>query len=81
MVQKTYKGSFSWHTIKPGTTEHGTTNTGGTLAQHQNTDVTSEPWRNNETLEEQSEYHRISEQRNNKTTPRTTTNTQKRHIE
>ena len=59
-----------------GIPKHGTTNTGGTLAQHGNTDETPEHWRNNETLEEQSEYHRIAEQQNNKTTPRNTTNTE-----
>ena len=75
-VQKTYKSSFSWHTIKPGIPKHGTTNTGGTLAHHRNTDETPEHWRNNETLEEQSEYHRIAEQKSNKTTPRNTTNTE-----
>ena len=57
-----------------------TRNTGtrhtGTLVEHRNTGVTY-----NRILAEQSEYHGIVEQRNNKTTPRNTTNTERRHIE
>ena len=61
----------TWHTIKPGTPEHGTTehgtpsehrNSGGTLTERRNTGATPEHWQNNGTLAKKLEYHRKAEQ-------------------
>ena len=48
-----------WHSIKPGTPEHGATEQ-GTASEHRNSDRTSERWWNTGTLAEQSEYHGVS---------------------
>ena len=48
-----------WHTIKPGSPEHGTTEQ-GKASEHRNTDGTSERWWNSGTPAEQSEYHGVS---------------------
>ena len=37
-----YEHKYIWHTIKPGTAEHGTTEHPGTVAEH-----TTEYWQNN----------------------------------
>ena len=54
--------------------------------EYRNTGGTLEHWRNRGILAKQLEYpviveHRAAEQRNSKTTPRNTTNTERRHIE
>ena len=42
---------------------------------------TTEYWQNNRNTIEYSNMRRAAEQRNNKTTPRNTTNAERRHIE
>ena len=66
-----------YRTTNTGTRSYGTRNT-GTLAEHWNTPTI---WRNNRNTTEQWNMKRAAEQGNNKTTPRNTTNTERRHIE